>query len=141
MALRKRVRTERTRMGKRLQSQGDWDFFITQVASLSRVHQVPMAVCRGPGGEAVLVLGTLGLDGLVPVAAADMTERGQRVTATWRLRRDGWALFTALAGPVAASGPRKRGRPRVAALPERATVAGDMDVLGLAPGEDAEVVS
>lgn len=119
----------RSRLGKRLRGEADWGMFVTQMAGLSRVHQVPMTVCRGSDGEVVLVLGAASLEGLRVVAGVDMRERAGRVTAAWRLRRDGWDMFTAGVDRT----PRRRGRPRqgdVAALAE-AGVAGD----------DAEVVS
>lgn len=131
---RKRVTRERSRMGKRLTTQKEWDIFMTQVASLSRVHSVPMAVCRGADGEAVLVVGAAGLEGLTVMAGVDMRERGARLTATWQLRRDGWVRFAGMAEPVPAG--RGRGRPPVTV---RASVFDD--VVYPAPGEDAEVVS
>lgn len=96
----------RVKVGRKIAHAAEWEALAGAVATLARTFQTTITVCHTTKGEAVIVIGSDG-SRLTPVATVMGGEQRARIESTWRLKRDGYALYRQ-AVPVAVGRPSDR---------------------------------
>lgn len=82
----------RAKVGRKVSTSRQWDTLAGSVAGLARTYEAQVTVCINTRGEVSIVIGGDGTR-LSPVAGVAGAEARSRIEDTWRLRRDGFALY------------------------------------------------
>lgn len=119
--VKRQVARRRVKVGRRLNNAVEWEAVAGAAANMARTWGADVVVCVDGNGRIVLVAGSEPGAHLREVARVTATAGPRvRLESSYRLRRDGWALYQAAAGlgrvlgPVATDGPAYTAEQRAA---------------------------